>query len=369
MREHFHVPDNYFLSHSVGCLPRRTLQDLNDHLFAKWQTKGGNAWPGWMDVLDTYRAHLAAMFGTSAAQICPQTNVSSALTKILYSLPLEDGRKTILCTTQDFPTVGYVFKQAERAGFTLRFVNGDVCDPAVWEDAMDDTVGVVHITHAFSNTSRLAPVAEICALARASGALSIVDVAQSAGAVAIDLPIWDADFAIGTGVKFLCCGPGACFLYASHEMIEICQPLDVGWFSHEDPFEMDIHDFRFANSAMRFFGGTPSPAPLIMANAALAVWAEIAAEQGQGAVEARIQALLSKLVAALPVEMMVSPALPGHRGGALVVVPADRAALHRALAARHIQYDERSEGFRFSVHGYTSDAEIDVLIGALQNAG
>jgi hypothetical protein len=37
-----------------------------------------------------------------------------------------------------------------------------------------------------------------------------------------------------------------------------------------------------------------------------------------------------------------------------------------ALTARGILFDERREGFRFSVHGYTSEAEIAALADAFR---
>ena len=363
MREHFNVPDRYFLSHSVGCLPKRAPAYLGDHFLAPWQAKGGDAWPDWMQEIETFRARISALLATDPAQICPQTNVSSGLTKILYALP-ETGRKTILCTELDFPSIGFVLKQAERAGFRLRFVQGDLTDASTWAGAMDSTVGAVLITHAFSNTSQLMPVEAICRMARSAGAISIVDIAQSAGIVPIDVTAWGADFAIGTGVKFLCCGPGACYLYAAPKMVDICQPLDVGWFSHEDPFEMDIHDFRYASSAMRFFGGTPSPAPIIMANAALALWDEVGVRTAQ----TRAQALLSVLTDHAAHLGVVSPLIAGERGGTLVLNPPKRERLRQVLGEQNVLFDERREGFRFSVHGYTSDNDIQGLSDAFRRA-
>lgn len=364
MREHFHVPDNYFLSHSVGCLPRQTRDAVEQAVFGPWQATGGRAWPSWMDALEQFRVNIGALLGAPAAQICPQTNVSSALTKILHALPDLGSRKTILCTEHDFPTVGFVFKQAEKAGFNLRFLAGDEMDIASWADAIDESVGIVHVTHAFSNTSRLAPVQEVCALARKRGQISIVDIAQSAGIIPIELTAWAPDFAIGTGVKFLCAGPGACFMFASEKMIAACNPLDVGWFSHEDPFAMDIHDFRLAPDAMRFFGGTPSPTPLIAANAALETWAGIGLQNAQ----TRAKTLLAQLVERVPSERLVSPPDTARRGGTLVVEPASRPHLKLALNDASLQFDERAEGLRFSVHGYTSEAESEKLGGILAKA-
>lgn len=360
MNDAFHVPPRYFLSHSVGCLPKATADTLDADYFGPWRS--GTNWSDWMSLLDTYRAGIGGLLGVKAETICPQVNVSSALTKIVHSLPFDPKRPEILLSRQDFPTIGFVLHQAERAGYSLRFVDGDPVDAQVWADAIDERTALVHVTHALSNSSHLLPVEAICAVARRKGAMSVVDIAQSLVAVPTDVAQWDADFVIGTGVKFLCAGPGACFLYVHPNAIMRCKPVDVGWFSHENPFEMDISRFRYADDAMRFFGGTPSPAPLVCANAAMSVWERLDMRR----VQARIQNHLDRLCNVVPQASLVSPQRSVARGATLVIDPPNRPALAASFEASDIQHDERTEGFRFSVHAYTSDNDVAALIGALQ---
>ena len=357
MNSYFHAPERYFLSHSVGCQLKTTPEFVGKMFFDHWKGKGGNAWPDWLAILDGFRAELATYLGADKASICPQVNVSSALTKILYSLPKAPERPIIVLSRQDFPTIGFVLKQAERMGYELRFVDGDITDIANWEKAIDERTHLVHITHAISNTGQLLPVKSISKLAQKNGAISIVDIAQSVGIVPIDLSQWGVDFAIGTSVKFLCGGPGACFLYANPNILPACKPIDVGWFSHENPFEMDIQDFRYAPDALRFLGGTPSPMPLASALNAVRFWNEIGADKAGMTAQNHLDTLSS----IVPDPALISPRDSGQRGGTLCVAPPDRAPLRAALNAHNVQHDERNEGFRFSVHGYTTDEDIAVL--------
>ena len=348
MRDLFHIPDRYFLSHSVGCLPRQTKSALEQNFLEPWRT--GSTWSDWMDALDKFRAGLAKIMSVTPDTICPQSNVSSALTKILYSRKCQPNRNRIVLSRQAFPTIGFVIKQAQRAGYELRFVDGDVTDPSNWARAIDTQTAFVHMTHVLSNTSHILPIKAICSLAKQVGALSLVDAAQSIGIVKVDPLDWGADFVLGTGVKFLCFGPGACFLYASKRVIPDCQPVDVGWFSHENPFEMNIDRFRYAEDAMRFFGGTPSPAPLIAANAAMKIWDEIGFETLRLSISSRLDILCRSL----PKDVLISPRKAEKRGGTCVVNPKNRRPLRDALTSASFLFDERKDGFRFSVHGYTS---------------
>lgn len=357
MRELFHVPDNYFLSHSVGCLPKQTPPIITNSFIQPWQKKGGHAWEDWMGIIEQFRSNIGWLLNTTAQNICPQTNISSGLTKIIYSLPDLGHRNTILCSEEDFPTIGFVLKQAERMGFQIRFVKGDVSKASTWTEAMDESVGIVHITHAFSNSSQFSPIRVICETARQKHIVSIVDIAQSVGAVSIDLSKVQPDFALGTSVKFLCGGPGACFLYASNEMLSKADPIDVGWFSHENPFEMDIHNFKYADSAMRFFGGTPSPLPFATANSALELWKHIEPPQAHK----HIQACLNYLTDQTSAQIQVSPAESYVRGATHVLAPTNRDKTKTLFSEHNFQFDERNEGFRFSVHGYTGQNEIEKL--------
>ena len=307
---------------------------------------------------------MATILGADTSEICPQINISSALTKILYSLPKPASKNVILLSAQDFPTIGFVFEQAQRMGYQLRFVENAPQKIENWVAVIDDDVAVVHATHALSNTSHLLPIKQICTLAKTYGAVSIIDVAQSTGIVPTDVKAWGCDFAIGTGVKFLCFGPGACFLYASKARLKDCEPIDVGWFSHENPFEMDIHHFKYAQDALRFFGGTPSPAPFIMANSALSLWEDI----GFQAVHVTLQSHLDRVVEHIPEDLLISPRAATQRGGTVVINPQDRTRLRKSFVQHDIFYDERKEGFRCSVHGYTSEEDIERLITLLKAA-
>ncbi len=357
MYKHYHVPNTYFLSHSVGCLPRQTSADITKDFFGPWQSLGGNAWPGWLDILTRFRASMGAILGVSGDALCPQSNVSSALTKIIHSLPPNPKRNVILLSQQDFPTIGFVVKQAERAGYRLKFMADDITDAQIWADAMDDTIAIVHITHVLSNTSHLLPVADICNAAKARHIVTIVDIAQSVGIVPIHIPDWQADFVIGTSVKFMCGGPGACFMYAAPDITENCRPVDVGWFSHENPFEMDIRDFRYAGDAMRFFGGTPSPAPFAAALSAHTLLDKAGIE----AAHSHVQSILDTLISCLDDNILVSPRQKARRGGTLGIAPHNRQQLTKKLNAANILFDERPEGLRFSFHHYTPLGDIEIL--------
>lgn len=360
----FEAPSGrYFLSHSVGLAPRRASAILDESYLSPWRAGDADAWSHWLAAIDGFRGALAPIIGAHADDICPQTNISSALTKIIFSLPERARRKKIVLTEDDFPTVGFVAAQARRAGYELVFLPGGprLADIDAWTPAFHDDVQLVIATHVFSNSAVKAPVAEIAEKARHRGVFCIIDIAQSAGAVPVSLADWRPDFAVGTSVKYLCGGPGAAYLWTEKETAARVLPLDVGWFSHEAPFEFDIHDFRYAEGAKRFWGGTPSVAPFAAARAGL----DVIGAMGVDAIYAHNQALLSRLFAALPARAVLSHAVEGERGSAAIIAVNDAERASPALAKEGFLHDRRAGGLRLSTHLYNDAEEIDALIEAL----
>jgi kynureninase len=342
-------PGPYLLTHSVGCLPRVSRDSLDTHFLRPWAELGGNAWPEWLRHVHAFRAALAALLGGAPADYCPQTNLSSGLAKLLLALPRAPAAKSILLAAEDsFPSLGFVMRQTERSGHSLRLLprTHPPDDLRTWSDALTADVRVALVTHVFSNTGRVAPVAQIAKLCAERGILCIVDVAQSAGIVPFAVPALGADAVLGSCIKWLCGGPGAGWLWIRHELIPALEPVDVGWFSHADPFEMDIHHFEYAPDALRFWGGTPSIAPFVLATASLGHLRELGVETIHAHNRRMVQTFTDALSPAWRARL---PAWP--IGGTLCIpLGAEFDAVTARLEAAGAQFDTRGEVIRVSFH-------------------
>lgn len=345
---------SYLLSHSVGLPLRSARDDLDRDYFDVWRTDAEAAWPTWLGIIDDFRAALGGLLGGASSSFCPQANVSSGLTKILEAIRPEGRRPVVVLTEDAFPSLGYV---CEHAGYEVRYIpsSADVLDPDVWSESLRRDVDVVLITHVHSNTGELIPVAEVAARARHHDVVSVVDVAQSVGVIPIDLVEWGVDFVVGSCVKWLCGGPGAGWLWVNPNMLDSCRPADVGWFSHADPFEFDIHRFRYADDALRFWGGTPSVLPFAVARRSIETISEI----GVGQIRRHNVELVDRLRERCGA-LVVSPSLVDHRSGTAVVDVGSRTdEVVAALGAARIRVDARSTGLRLSPHIYNTVGDID----------
>ncbi|WP_052071837.1 aminotransferase class V-fold PLP-dependent enzyme [Sphingopyxis sp. MWB1] len=361
-RFHFPPGATYLKSHSVGCQPREAGALLQQHYLGPW-AETGEAWPHWLEAIDGWRAALAGLIGAAPQHLCPATNVSAALSRYLSALGAATERRTILFAPSAFPTIGYVASGLAAEGWRTRMLpaDADVRDAAHWAAALDEDVALAIPMHVSSNSGALADIAGIAAAARSAGARCIVDCAQSVGIVPVAPAAWGVDAAIGTSVKWLCGGPGAAWLWVAPHG-DALEPTERGWWSHANPFEMDIGDFRYAPDARRWWGGTPDVAPFILSTAGIA---EIKAI-GVDAVRAHNRALQAMVRRALEDRTPQWSWPTGAIGGTLCIdTGIDQPRVAAALDAHAVKADFRRTILRLSFHAYNGARDAERLIAAL----
>lgn len=365
--KHFSMADGiYLLSHSVGRMPRKTQQLACDNFFGAWQQSKAEPWTSWLDSIQRFRAALALLFNAQAEEFCPQTNLTSGLAKIISGLVCTPTKRVILASENDFPSIGFLLKQSERLGFEIRWLpkNSPLLDLNTWDQALAEEVCAVFISHVHYNTNTQVPVAGICEMAKQRDIFSIVDIAQSGGILPIDFSQWPADVVLGSCVKWLCGGPGAGFLWAGSERSKTLNPTDVGWFSHRDPFEFDIRNFEYADSANRYWGGTPSVLPYEVARHSI----ELIIAIGVSTIYQHNRALQDILLTAIEPQALVTPQNAACRGGTLVLDPQHRAAVENKLRHHKVQFDARASGIRLSPHIYNSESDMSLVAECFRSA-
>ena len=157
---------------------------------------------------------------------------------------------------------------AQRTGAKLRFipVTGDegTLDLSDFDGQLEGAklVSLAHISNALGTIN---PVAEICAQAKAVGAVTLVDAAQSAGHMPLDVQALGCDFLALSGHKL--CGPtGVGALFARRELQEAMPPYQGGG---EMISKVKFHKSEFNVPPHKFEAGTPNVAGAAGLHAAL----------------------------------------------------------------------------------------------------
>lgn len=353
----------YLATHSVGCLTQAAVAALQADFVEPWRRGGAAAWDRWLQGIDGFRRSLAQLLGGTPAEYCPQANLSAGFAALLGSLPRPAADRNVWLAAEDsFPSMGFVLQRASTLGHQLRLIprERDPGELRTWIDAFAPDVCGVLATHVFSNTGTVAPVAGIAQHARANRVWCVVDVAQSAGIIPWSVDELGADVIIGSCVKWLCGGPGAGFLWMREAFARGLEPTDIGWFSHVEPFEMDIHSFRFAPGVQRFWGGTPSVAPYVCAAASVRRIASV----GVAAIEAHTRRLQAEFRGALPEQWRHK--VPSRRIGGTLCLPCAGSlrSVQAGLEDIGARYDVRGDVVRLSFHLCNTAEQARAVAGA-----
>src|SRR5205823_1493379 len=117
---------------------------------------------------------------------------------------------------------------------------------------------LVALSHVSFRSSYRVDVESIVERAHKHGALVLLDVYQSAGAVELKARDWEVDFLIGGTIKWLCGGPACGYLYVRPDLQLDIQPRLTGWVAHDVPFDFAQPPMRYTDSVRRFAQGTPN---------------------------------------------------------------------------------------------------------------
>jgi cysteine desulfurase / selenocysteine lyase len=157
---------------------------------------------------------------------------------------------------------------AERTGTRLRFVPVREDGTLALEELpalLTSEVKLFAFTHVSNSLGTINPVAEICAKARAAGALTLVDAAQSAGHLPLDVQELGCDFLAFSGHK-MCAPTGIGALYGRAEILDSIPAWHGGG---EMIVSVSLEKSTFKKAPHRFEAGTPNIAGAIGLAAAI----------------------------------------------------------------------------------------------------
>jgi kynureninase len=357
----------YLVSNSLGAMPRAVPEQLAEYA-EQWATRGVRAWAeGWWSMPVTVGDEIAPLIGAHAGEVAMVPNVTIAQAQVLSALDYRGGRDSIVMTELDFPSVRYVYDElATRLGARIVVVpseDGMRVDESRLMAAIDERTRLVAVSHVLFRSAHVLDAAKICSHAHAMGALVCLDAYHSVGVLPIDVHAMRADFLTGGVLKWLCGGPGGCFLWVHPKVSAAHAPALTGWQAHRHPFAFEP-EMAYADHAWRWLSGTPVIPALFAATAG----PKLLRAAGMDAVRAKSLRQTSRLIDLADARgfAVTVPRETARRGGTVAFDLPHAREVAQALLARDVLVDYRpGAGIRVAPHFYTSDDELETAVHAI----
>lgn len=261
----------YLNTGTFGPLPRATIEAMRAYQQEELEAGRIRA-EGYLRARETKaraRAALARLFGCSPRNIALTRHTTDGMNIGILGLNWRPGDELIISDLEHPGGQLPAYNVARRFGVTVRLArlgdgSGDVVGRI--ERLVTPRTRMIVISHLTWGTGAVLPLADIVEMAHRHHVLVVVDAAQSAGSVPVNLPETGVDVYAFPGQKWLCGPEGTGGVYVSDEALDVINPTVVGYASMGGP--MDHHGGYFipADGAQRYeVGGINAPLTLGLA--------------------------------------------------------------------------------------------------------
>ena len=371
-REEFPILEKstYLISNSLGPMPR-TVPDRLAQYASHWGDLGVKAWAkGWWEKPIDVGNEIAPLMNAEAGTVVMMPNVTIAQAAVVTAMDFSGDKDTMVMTDLDFPSVRYANEaMARRFGARVVVVKSDdgiSIDQDRLLAAIDERTKLVAISHVLFKSAFINDADAICAHAHRMGALVSLDAFHAVGIIPVDVQKSGVDFLTGGVLKWLCGGPGGCFLYVSPKVRDSLTPALTGWQAHARPFAFE-DQMEYSPGAFRWLNGTP----VIPALYASAEGAKIIRRAGIDAIRDKSVRQTSRLIELAESHgyRVFAPRDSARRGGTVAIDVPNGYEVAQTLLAQEILIDDRvGAGIRAAPHFFTLDSEIDTLIDAIDQS-
>ena len=376
------------LNNAGSALPPAVVVDtVVAHLRREAEIGGYEAHAEARDRVEAARTSVGRLVGAAPEHIAFAESAtvgwSRAFAALAHSGVLVPGARILTTQAEYASNVIAMLQAARHRGVSVEAVP-DTAEGSVDVDALaamvDERVVLLALTWAPSQNGVLHDAAGAGRALRAGApeAWYLVDGCQAVGQLPIDVGAVDADFLAATGRKFLRGPRGTGFLYAGPRAVTSLEPFPLDLHSAE---WTSLEGYTVAEGARRFEYWETSYAGILGLGAA----ADYALDLGLDAIALRLQAIAATIRGRLSEVPGVVVRDRGPHRGAIVtftvddVPAADVAAALKAAGVNvsvstpeYALRDFLAHGVRAAVrvspHVYTSDAEVDALIGVVARA-
>ena len=174
------------------------------------------------------RTSLAQMLNVKEEELSIDTNTSKAMQQIVRGLDWQPGDEFVMTSLEHVSAYGLSYSLTEEHGVTVKVIEAELLTDdellAELANALTERTRLICLSHVASPNGRLLPVKEAAAVAHNAGVPVMLDLAQSAGTMPVDLQELDCDFAIGSGHKWLLGPMGTGYIFVAERQLPGFRP-------------------------------------------------------------------------------------------------------------------------------------------------
>ena len=316
-KSQFYIPEGiiYLDGNSLGPLTKKAQDRIQHTLNNEWGEMLVTGWnkAGWMDQPNKVGDRIARLIGAAPKTVTVGDTLSIKVFQALASaINFQKNRKVLLTDASNFPSDIYAAQgliNMLKADHELKIVNTDNL-----VENINENVAAIFFTEVDYRTGRRYDAKKIVKTAKQNGALVILDLAHSAGAIDTNLTELDVDFAVGCTYKYLNGGPGSpAFIYVNPNLINSLEPCLSGWLGHENPFDFSLQ-YNPASGIDRMRVGTPPVIALAALEASLDIWETVDITDVRETSIQLTDQFINGVEQKCPMLQLITPRIPENRG-------------------------------------------------------
>jgi selenocysteine lyase/cysteine desulfurase len=340
------APGHYLDSATYGLPSDETVAALHASTEA-WRAGTADWIEDWDRAGEDCRGLYAQIVGVPPERVALLPAASAGVGLVASSLP---AGSRVLVAEEEFTSVLFPFLEQQR----VRGVQVRAVPLAQLPAAIDESVGLVAVSHVQSASGQMTDVDALLDACRSVGARLMLDITQAVGAVAPVRAWRDADYVVAAAYKWLCAPRGVAFLSVAPDGAPELAAINAGWRAGDDPYGTFYGPpLRLAGTARRL---DVSLAWLAWVGAAQAL-REFAGDPDDMAAQHRHRReLVQAFCGAVGVQ---------DPGAGIVSLAVPDLSVAQALAARGIKASVRHGRVRLSFHHYNDHDDVTAAAAAL----
>ena len=194
-------------------------------------------WPEALQRMDEARSAVAATLVADPTDIALTHSTTDGMNLAISALPWAPGDRVVTSSHEHPGGLGPLWALRDRLGIEIEVVDiGDGGDAdavvAGFARALERPARALVVSHVLWTTGAVLPLARLGALARDAGAVTVIDGAQSAGAIPVNLEDLGVDAYAVPGQKWLLGPEGMGALWVRRDLAEALTPATAGYLSY-----------------------------------------------------------------------------------------------------------------------------------------